>query len=88
MISQRAPTLTTSTTATTSSIWAGIRNRDNLTLDERDFDDLLASDALFARKFDERKSSKLLDLLDIYVHYCDFLQPAWEGESAQSARVQ
>jgi hypothetical protein len=44
--------------------WAGLRRRDNLTLDERDLDELLASPALFARKFDEDKSSKLLDLLD------------------------
>lgn len=48
--------------------WAGLRKRDNLTLDERDLDDLLASDALFARKFQEDRSGRLLDLLDIYVH--------------------
>jgi hypothetical protein len=54
--------------------WGGLRKRDYLTLDERDFEDLLASDALFARKFVEGKSSKLLDLLDIYVHFCDFNQ--------------
>jgi hypothetical protein len=48
--------------------WAGRRQRDGLTLDERDLDDLLASEALFARKFDEHGSGKLLDLLDLYVH--------------------
>jgi hypothetical protein len=52
--------------------WAGLRKRDYLTLDERDFEELLVCDALFARKFDEYKSSKLLDLLDIYVRCCDF----------------
>jgi Core-2/I-Branching enzyme/Glycosyl transferase family 2 len=51
--------------------WAGLRKRDYLTLHECDFEDLLTCDALFARKFDEYKSSKLLDLLDIYVHCCD-----------------
>jgi glycosyltransferase involved in cell wall biosynthesis len=56
--------------------WAGLRKRDYLVLDERDFDDLLASDALFARKFDRLKSSKLLDLLDTYVHYRDFQEEA------------
>jgi hypothetical protein len=48
--------------------WAGLRRRKRLILDERDVDDLVASPALFARKFDERKSSKLLDLLDRQVH--------------------
>ena len=48
--------------------WRGLRSRDGLTLDERDLDDLLASPALFARKFDEAESGRLLDLLDIYVH--------------------
>lgn len=52
--------------------WQGIRQRNYINLDERDFDDLLASDALFARKFLEHESSKLLELLDIYVHGCDF----------------
>ena len=47
--------------------WAGLRKRDGLTLDERDLDDLLASCALFARKFDERKSGKLLELLDAHI---------------------
>src|SRR5262249_6356220 len=42
--------------------WAGLRQRDNLTLDARDLEDLLASDALFARKFDEDRSGRLLDL--------------------------
>ena len=55
--------------------WGGLRPRQRLTLDERDLDDLLASDALFARKFDERKSSRLLDLLDIYAHACDVPPP-------------
>ncbi|MBV8202707.1 MAG: hypothetical protein JOZ15_18985 [Acidobacteria bacterium] len=55
--------------------WGGRRQRDYLTLDERDLDDLLAAEALFARKFDEGRSSKLLDLLDIYVHGRD-VQPA------------
>jgi len=49
--------------------WAGLRRRAYLTLDERDFADLLASTALFARKFDERKSGKLLDLLDMHIHF-------------------
>jgi hypothetical protein len=49
--------------------WTGRRNRTYLTLDERDFDDLLASAALFARKFDEQTSSKLLDLLDTQIHF-------------------
>jgi glycosyltransferase involved in cell wall biosynthesis len=48
--------------------WGGLRRRERLTLDERDFDDLLASDALFARKLDESRSGRLLDLLDLYVH--------------------
>jgi Core-2/I-Branching enzyme len=48
--------------------WAGLRTRNYLTLDERDFADLLASEALFARKFDEHTSRKLLDLLDAHVH--------------------
>ena len=48
--------------------WQGLRPRPYLTLDERDLDDLLRSDALFARKFDEKKSSKLLALLDEHVH--------------------
>jgi hypothetical protein len=47
--------------------WAGRRKRDYLTLNERDFDDLLASAALFARKFDEQTSSRLLDLLDTHI---------------------
>jgi hypothetical protein len=49
--------------------WAGRRKRAYLTLDERDFDDLLASAALFARKFDEQPSRRLLDLLDIHIHF-------------------
>lgn len=48
--------------------WEGRRHREQLTLDERDFEDLLRSDALFARKFDEVKSRKLLDMLDEGVH--------------------
>ncbi|HEY0603904.1 MAG TPA: beta-1,6-N-acetylglucosaminyltransferase [Herpetosiphonaceae bacterium] len=48
--------------------WEGRRPRDYLTLDERDFDALLRSDALFARKFDEHTSSSLLDLLDTHIH--------------------
>lgn len=48
--------------------WVGRRNRRYLTLDESDFDDLLASPALFARKFNEHTSSKLLDLLDTHIH--------------------
>lgn len=48
--------------------WAGLRARDHLTLDERDLDDLLRSDALFARKFDEHRSSTLLDMLDGRIH--------------------
>jgi glycosyltransferase involved in cell wall biosynthesis len=49
--------------------WQGLRKRHNLTLDERDIDDLLLSDALFARKFDEKRSDKLLDMLDEQIHY-------------------
>lgn len=49
--------------------WAGLRKRERLVLDERDFDDLLASPALFARKFNQHQSSKLLDLLDRHVHF-------------------
>lgn len=50
--------------------WTGLRRRDSrLVLDERDFDDLLASDALFARKFDQHESSQLLDLLDTSMHF-------------------
>ncbi len=49
--------------------WQGLRKRAYLTLDERDFDDLLATPALFARKFDERQSSTLLDLLDTHAHF-------------------
>ena len=63
--------------------WQGLRKRDYLTLDERDLNDLLGSDALFARKFDECKSSKLLDLLDVYVHDCDFQQEPLEPTTAQ-----
>jgi Core-2/I-Branching enzyme len=48
--------------------WAGLRKRKRLIVDERDLDDLLASPALFARKFDERKSRTLLDFLDARVH--------------------
>jgi Core-2/I-Branching enzyme/Glycosyl transferase family 2 len=48
--------------------WAGKRQRDNLTLDERDLQDLLASDALFARKFHQERSRRLLDLIDDHVH--------------------
>lgn len=48
--------------------WSGRRKRARLTLDEADFDDLLASPALFARKFNQQTSSKLLDLLDQHVH--------------------
>jgi hypothetical protein len=40
----------------------------DLTLDENNLDDLLASDCLFARKFDEIRSRRLLDLLDQRVH--------------------
>jgi len=40
----------------------------NLILDERNLGDLLASDCLFARKFDETKSARLLDMLDQLVH--------------------
>ena len=54
--------------------WQGLRVRENLTLDERDFDDLCASQALFARKFDQNKSTKLLALLDAYVHHFEFPQ--------------
>ncbi len=43
-------------------------NRRKLVLETRDFDALLASDALFARKFDERRSRHLLDMLDREVH--------------------
>ncbi len=49
--------------------WQGLRKRAYLTLDERDFDDLLASPALFARKFDEQQSSTLLNLLDAHTHF-------------------
>jgi hypothetical protein len=48
--------------------WVGRRQREYLTLDERDFEDLLQSDALFARKFDEVKSRKLLEMLDEQIH--------------------
>jgi hypothetical protein len=48
--------------------WGGRRPRENLTLDERDFADLLASAALFARKFHQEKSRQLLDLIDDRVH--------------------
>src|SRR5262249_45483408 len=48
--------------------WAGLRTRTYLTLDVRDFADLLASEALFARKFDAPTSRTLLDLLDTHVH--------------------
>lgn len=48
--------------------WTGKRQRENFTLDERDFQDLLASDALFARKFHQERSRRLLDLIDDYVH--------------------
>jgi hypothetical protein len=48
--------------------WAGRRQREHLTLDERDFEDLLASQALFARKFDQERSRRLLDLIDEHVH--------------------
>jgi hypothetical protein len=47
---------------------AGRRPRTNLTLDDRDFADLLASDALFARKFHETHSRRLLDLIDAHIH--------------------
>lgn len=40
----------------------------NLTLEERNLPDLLASTCLFARKFDETRSARLLDLLDQRVH--------------------
>lgn len=53
--------------------WAGRRKRTRLTLDERDFDDLLASPALFARKFDEQTASKLLGWLDRHVH-CPYVK--------------
>jgi hypothetical protein len=49
--------------------WAGRRQRENLTLDERDFQDLLASEALFARKFHQERSRLLLDLIDEHVHH-------------------
>ncbi len=48
--------------------WEGRRQRENLTLDERDLEDLLASKALFARKFDQERSRRLLDLIDDHVH--------------------
>jgi hypothetical protein len=48
--------------------WGGRRPRESLTLDELDFADLLASEALFARKFHQEKSRKLLDLIDDRVH--------------------
>jgi hypothetical protein len=44
-------------------------NRRKLLLESGDFDALLASDALFARKFDERRSRKLLERLDKEIHY-------------------
>jgi hypothetical protein len=60
--------------------WAGLRERGvampegslklyDLTLREGDLDDLFASGCLFARKFDERKSDKLLDMIDAHVHW-------------------
>ena len=49
--------------------WQGLRPREYLTLDERDFDDLLSSQALFARKFDEHKSRRLLEMIDDYIQY-------------------
>ena len=50
--------------------WASIRagKRTTLELVESDFDDLLTSAALFARKFDEKRSRKLLKKLDEQVH--------------------
>ncbi|MCB0179657.1 MAG: glycosyltransferase [Anaerolineae bacterium] len=59
--------------------WQGLRQRDYLTLDERDFEDLLRSEAWFARKFDEGKSDKLLTLLDEQVHHIEIEQvkSAW-----------
>ena len=48
--------------------WAGRRRRENLTLDEGDLQDLLASEALFARKFHQERSRRLLDLIDDHVH--------------------
>lgn len=49
--------------------WAGRHQREYLTLDERDFEDLLESEALFARKFDEVQSSKLLEMIDQQIHH-------------------
>jgi len=43
-------------------------NRRKLILEARDLAALLASDALFARKFDERRSRRLLDMLDREMH--------------------
>ena len=40
----------------------------SLTLDERNLGDLLASDCLFARKFDETKSARSSDMLKQLVH--------------------
>jgi len=49
--------------------WSGRRKRLRLTLDEQDLGDLSASSMLFARKFNQQISSKLLDLLDQQVHF-------------------
>ena len=44
-------------------------NRRRLLLEARDFDALLVSEALFARKFEERRSRHLLQMLDEEVHH-------------------
>ncbi len=62
--------------------WIERHNRMYLTLDEGDIDDLLASTALFARKFDEQKSSKLLDLLDTHIHFAHTTRMRHEMGSA------
>jgi hypothetical protein len=49
--------------------WQGLRPRAmRLNLDMRDLNDLMASPALFARKFDEKESRDLLGTLDQAVH--------------------
>jgi hypothetical protein len=65
--------------------WAGRRQRENLTLDERDLQDLLASGALFARKFHQERSRLLLDLIDEHVHHKTRMPIAPAGQQEKLA---